>query len=63
MFDNKFDQYRTKVCPEIGKITFVNLFTYFIPFLNIFSNILTPLCPVYILILRNVGPRINRGCF
>ena len=24
MFDNKFDQYRTEVCPEIDKITFLN---------------------------------------
>ena len=31
--------------------------------LAIFSNILTAFCRVYIIILINVGPRINRGCF
>ena len=35
----------------------VNLFTYFIAFLNIFSNILTTLCWVYNGRLINVGPR------
>ena len=32
MFDNKFDQYRTEVCLEIGKI---RPFSYFRTFLNI----------------------------
>ena len=41
----------------------VGLFTYLRDFLNIFSNILTALCRVYIIIPRNVGPRNKRECF
>ena len=41
----------------------VDLSTYFKAFSNIFSNILTALCWVYIIIPRNVGPRINRDAF
>ena len=100
MFDNKFDQHRPEVCPEIGKIrhvmiknqglsrirkhfkditfikhiasmstyfigpySIVDLFTYFRAFLNIFQNILTPLCRVYIVSQRNLGPRNKTGCF
>ena len=32
-------------------------------FFSTFSNIITALCLVYIIIPINVGPRINRGCF
>ena len=80
MFDNKFDQYRTEVCPEIEKKTFighiaslltffyrvydiVDLSTCFRAFWNIFLNILAPICRVYNGGPRNVGLRINRGCF
>ena len=56
MFDNKFDQHRSEVFSEIGK-------KWLLSFWNIFLNILTALCWVYIIILINVGPRINRGCF
>ena len=35
MFDNKFDEDSTKVCPEIEKNTNVNLFSYFRTFSNI----------------------------
>ena len=35
--------------------------TYFRSFLNIFSNILTALCRVYIIIPINVGPRKYEG--
>ena len=41
----------------------VDLLTCFRVFLNIFQNILTPLCRVYNGSPRNVGPRIDRGCF
>ena len=41
----------------------VDLFTYFKAFSNIFSNILTALCRVYIIIPINVGLRFKRGCF
>ena len=51
MFDNKFDQSRTEVCPEIEKI---NLFACF----RAFSNILVALCRVYFGGPRNVRPRI-----
>ena len=83
MVDNKFDQYRPEVCPEIEKqcnkdiglrfsinvnlfylaYSIVALFNLFETFLNIFSNIFMPLCRVYIIIPRYVGPRIKRGCF
>ena len=36
---------------------------YFRDFSNIFLNILTALCQVYIIIPINVGPRVKRGTF
>ena len=41
----------------------VNLLTYFRAFLNIFLNIITDLCRVYIIIPINIGLRIKRVCF
>ena len=41
----------------------VDLFTYFRAFSNIFSDILTVFCRVYIIIPINVGPRNKRGAF
>ena len=42
MFDNKFDQYTNKVCPEIEYIfrtyTIVDIFSYFRTFENILLN-------------------------
>ena len=46
-----------KKCLKSSKIGYLRAF------LNIFSNILMPLCRVYKGGPRNVGPRINRRCF
>ena len=43
--------------------TALTTFFYFITFLNIFYNILTPLFRIYLGIPINVGLRNKRGCF
>ena len=45
-----------------ASLSTIFLFSYFRAFSNIFSNRLTALCQVYIIIRINVGPRISRGC-